>query len=337
MPKCGSQVILCDVPIRFDTYKGCSHLCQYCFANRKIDVFSTIENYEGVKQLKDFIEGNRVGECRWCDWDIPLHWGGMSDPFQPIERERHRSLDALKVFHETQYPFIVSTKNKLVAEEPYFSLIKECNCVVQFSACCPSYDNIEQGASTFAERLEAAKKIAQYRRVIIRCQPYMPQYFDEVMESIDKFHEAGVHGCVFEGMKFQKKMPGTIKLQGDNVYPSKLYKKHFIQFKAKLHRLGMKFYCGENRLRGMSDELCCCGVEGLGWKLNTANMNHWLYDRANFKYEPSQMKPDTSASFKVISQNAASRGLEKEPYCKCMDFAKTDKGIIRQLVEDGTI
>ena len=24
MPSCGSQIFLCDVPIRFDTYKGCS-------------------------------------------------------------------------------------------------------------------------------------------------------------------------------------------------------------------------------------------------------------------------------------------------------------------------
>ena len=35
MPDCGSQVFLCDVPIRFDTYEGCSHDCKYCFASRK--------------------------------------------------------------------------------------------------------------------------------------------------------------------------------------------------------------------------------------------------------------------------------------------------------------
>ncbi len=31
MPECGSQVILCDLPVRMDTYKGCSHNCKYCF------------------------------------------------------------------------------------------------------------------------------------------------------------------------------------------------------------------------------------------------------------------------------------------------------------------
>ena len=26
---CGSQVVLCEYPIRLDTYEGCSHDCRY--------------------------------------------------------------------------------------------------------------------------------------------------------------------------------------------------------------------------------------------------------------------------------------------------------------------
>lgn len=33
--KCGSQIILCNLPVRFDTYRGCSHGCRYCFAQKK--------------------------------------------------------------------------------------------------------------------------------------------------------------------------------------------------------------------------------------------------------------------------------------------------------------
>ena len=172
MPACGSQVILCDVPIRFDTYEGCSHLCEYCFVQRKSDVFNNIKPRETVASLVNFIKGKRTGEVAWCDWDIPLHWGGLSDPFQPAERKMHYSLEALKVFAKTQYPFIVSTKNKMISEEPYLSLIKQCNCVVQFSCTAPEYDEIEKGASTFEERVEAARKItATGKRVNMRCQP----------------------------------------------------------------------------------------------------------------------------------------------------------------------
>ena len=46
MPDCGSQIVLCDVPIRFDTYKGCSHGCKYCFVYRKYNI-SKIKKAEG--------------------------------------------------------------------------------------------------------------------------------------------------------------------------------------------------------------------------------------------------------------------------------------------------
>ena len=123
MPNCGSQVTLCDIPIRFDTYKGCSHACSYCFVLRKSDI-SQIELGETARALGEFIKGKRSKETNWCDWDIPLHWGGLADPFQPAERIHKRSLETLKVFAQTKYPFVVSTKNAMIAEEPYYSLLK---------------------------------------------------------------------------------------------------------------------------------------------------------------------------------------------------------------------
>lgn len=55
MPECGTQCWLCDVPIRYDTYKGCSHLCSYCFAQRK----STLDVAFGESEvgLQRFVEG----------------------------------------------------------------------------------------------------------------------------------------------------------------------------------------------------------------------------------------------------------------------------------------
>lgn len=140
MPKCGSQIAICDLPIRFDTYEGCSHLCTYCFVLRKNDL--KVEMGESAQALRRWITGARSQEFMWCDWDIPLHWGGMSDPFQPVEKKERRSLEALKVLAETKYPFVVSTKNALIADEPYLELIKQSNCVVQFSAVCPKYDKM---------------------------------------------------------------------------------------------------------------------------------------------------------------------------------------------------
>lgn len=281
MPSTGSQVILCDLPVRFDTYKGCSHACRYCFANRKSDI-SNVGTAESVSALRDFINGKRGNALKWLDWQIPLHFGGMSDPFQPIEKTERRTLEALKVFAETQYPFAISTKNKLIAEEPYLSLIKECNCVVQISAVCPNYDEIEKGASTFAERIDAVRKISPYKRVIIRVQPYLPNFHAQIMEALKTFSNAGAYGITVEGMKYLRAVSGTIRCGGDNVYPAKLLRQKYAQLRAECHALNLRFYCAENRLRSMGDDLCCCGVDGLGWKTNKGNLVHLLNNDAEF-------------------------------------------------------
>ena len=71
----GSQCILCNLPIRFDTYEGCSHNCRYCFVQRKTNI-SKIKAGSTVKALEHFINGERTVDTNWCNWDIPVHWGG---------------------------------------------------------------------------------------------------------------------------------------------------------------------------------------------------------------------------------------------------------------------
>lgn len=338
MPECGSQIILCDLPIRYDTYKGCSHACEYCFVKRKSDI-AHIEPGESEKSLLDFINGQRMFLTRWCDWNIPLHWGGMSDPFQPVERTQQRSLRALQVFAKTKYPFVVSTKSALLTEEPYISLLKECRCVVQFSASCPEMDDAERGAATFRQRVEAARKISQIgKRVIIRVQPYLPSLFSSVCKSLDLFHDAGVYGVVFESMKYTSQKKGTIKIGNDFVYPSDLLKKHFEVFKKKLHQMGMRFYSGENRLRSMGDNLCCCGIEDLdGFRPNTANLNHFLYDKAGYVFTDRMKEKDTADVFRVIHQTTIEiRALKGRSYEDLMRMHQR-KNYVKALVPDGTL
>lgn len=331
MPNCGSQVTLCDIPIRFDTYKGCSHACSYCFVLRKTDI-SQIELGETARALGEFIKGKRSKETNWCDWDIPLHWGGLADPFQPAERIHKRSLEALKVFAQTKYPFVVSTKNAMIAEEPYYSLLKECNCVVQFSACSPKYDRIEPGASTYEERLAAAKKIAKICRVNIRTQPYVPGIFKDVIKAIPRYAEAGVHGVILEGMKYTKgNIEGLVPIGGDRCYPVEVLLPQFEAIKRACHKYGLKFYCGENRLRALSDELCCCGIEGLGWKENKANLNHFLFDRENFQYTDKMKEVGTAEVWGALEQSSLQRKeIQLSSYAEKMDEATTKDYAFRE-------
>lgn len=301
--ECGSQCTICDLPIRFDTYKGCSHACSYCFVKKKTDI-SKIAFAGTVNELKGFIAGKRNAMTSWCDWDIPLHWGGVSDPFQPVEKRHGVSLECLKVFAQTQYPFVVSTKGKLIVEGEYFETIKRCNCVVQISMACSEYDKIERGAPKFEKRLEMVRKLSPHVRVICRIQPYMVEVHDSIFKNLSAMAEAGAYGVIVEGYKSQKKAPGMVRIGGDFCYPLEILRAKYTLLKAEAHAHGMKFYCGENRLRALGDSLTCCGIDGMeGFKPNTFNLNRIFHGEKPEATE-AMNKEGSASCFKSLHQEA---------------------------------
>lgn len=313
MPQCGSQSILCNVPIRIDSYKGCTHNCKYCFSYRKYDI-KNIKKDESAKSLRNFINGERNNMTNWCDFDIPLHWGGMSDPFQPCEKHHKVSLGMLEVFAETKYPFIVSTKGDLVLEEPYFSLFKECNCVFQVSAVCPSTSKIESGAPHFNRRMEVIEKMSEIvPRTIVRCQPYIVELHKEISDCIDIISKTGAYGIVYEAIKMQKKVGGMVRLGGDYVYEKSLLENKFMDLRERCHKNGLVFLSGENRLRSMGDSLTCCGCEGLkGFEnVNKCNLNYLKLKPEEYKATSLQKSVSTGEVFVCIAQIPGARRLLK--------------------------
>ena len=318
--ECGSQAILCEYPIRLDTYSGCSHGCKYCFARTKVDIEKvTMKNC--AQQLRSFIAGKRTTVTKWCDWSIPLHWGGLSDPFQPIERKAGASLECLKVFAETGYPVIISTKGKLITEEPYISLLKKCNAVVQVSMVCSSYDKMEPGAPTFEERLSMVEKLAgNCRRVIVRAQPYITSVKREFLSNIPRFADAGAYGVTVEGMKFKRGKRGLVKVRGDYCYPQDLLEAHYALIKDACHENSLAFFCAENRLRPMGDSPACCGCGDLpGFKGNRFNAVSILN---GLECAPTERMKQvgTAHCFKAIHQSpVSSLMLAKESFASQME------------------
>lgn len=334
MPKCGSQIMVCDMPVRFDTYEGCTHACAYCFVKLKKDI-SQVTKGEGVKSLENFIKGHRGKDVSWCDWSIPIHWGGVSDPFQPAERIQKYSLQALELFAKTKYPFAVSTKGGLIAEEPYLSLLSQCNAVVQVSLVSPLFDSIETGAPPYEERMNIIVKVApKVKRFIVRVQPFVMEAKPDILKAIKRYKEMGVYGITVEGMKYKRKKQGLIKLGGDFVYPVKTLKRAFEEIKAVCHKYGLVFYSAENRLRNMGDSLSCCGTDGLkGFKSNSYNVTHFIYDKKNFKPTKAMTEKGSAMCVRALSQNTASYNVIKDKSLyDMMETAVKDKGIVSQLL-----
>lgn len=329
-----SNVLICDLPIRFDTYIGCSHGCEYCFVKLKNDI-SKIRNGEGSKSLLSFINKRRSGGIvkKIIDYDIPLHWGGLSDPFQPAEVDRQISYECLKVFRETQYPFVISTKSNLIATPKYLDILKDCNCAVQFSAVGSSYDVWEDGASTFLERVESMKKISALgKRVIVRAQPLLPKVEKEFTNNLDLFVDAGVYGVIIEFMKYKYKAKNTIKVRGDNVYPLNMVSDVFFRIKKEANNKGLKVFAGENRLRQYGDDLCCCGVGDL-WPTHKANLNHLLFDKNEINI--SNCLRDKNIDSPAFAQSSKMHELYKNlSYVEVLNMAMKSKSSLSDFTID---
>lgn len=334
MPRCGSQIILCDLPIRFDTYIGCSHGCKYCFVTRKVDI-ANIKTGEGIKQLQEFIDGKRNSETAWCDWNIPLHWGGMSDPFQPIELQEKVSLECLKILAKTKYPFVVSTKNTTIfSRDEYLELLKQCNAVVQISAVAPMFDIIEQGAPTYNNRINDTQAIAKNcKRLIIRIQPYITEAKQSILNNLQRYKDNGIYGVTIEGMKYFSKRQGFIKCGGDFVYPVEKLKADFIQIKEACHNIGLKFFSAENRLRYLGDDSCCCGVMDLKeFTTNKANLVHYLKNGKIEYSEKMKIINTGTTAFKAMNQATLSvSAFKKSSYKDIMEIFTKDKKTINNL------
>jgi DNA repair photolyase len=319
--QCGSEIAFCDLPVNFDTYSGCSHGCEYCFAQKKIAI-DKIASRDNLTALKSFISGKQGKDTNWCDWKIPIHWGGLSDPFQPVERRVGASYQALKVFAETKYPVIISTKNPgMLLTEPYAGVLKECRAVVQVSMVSPSYDQVERGAAPFLDRMATLLRLrGLVLRLIVRCQPYLSGLHEEIIGYMPQYKTAGVHGMIFEGMKRQKRFPVFVRLGSDMVYPTEILRPQYEALRDAAHANGLKFYSGDERLRALGDSMTCCGIDGLeGFIPNTRNLNRW--NESN--YTQAMKKKGTITCFRTYSQTTNFGAFAKtKSFAEMMEICK---------------
>jgi len=256
----------------------------------------------------------------------------MSDPFQPAERLHKRSLKCLKIFADTGYPFVFSTKGAIVVEDEYLELLTKCNAVAQISMVSPKYDRLEPGAPSFEERLSMLPKLAQVtKRLIVRISPYALGLSTEVSSFMSVYKSAGVYGVEIEGMKRQNKREGLVKIGGDWCYPKENLERDFEVIKSSAKSEGLAFFVGENRLRVMGDDTCCCGVSGLsGFTPNRANLNR-LIKNEPILYSSKMKETGTAKPFQqgYAQDQAKALQLSQMSYADCMEIYSNTRNALR--------
>lgn len=293
-----SQFPYCGIPLRLDTYSKCQFACRYCFASarggatgdERIKVADPSALARRLNRLSSGAEA-RSALDEMLAARIPIHFGGMSDPFMPLELKRQNTLEFLRVLSDFAYPTIVSTKGILAAEEPYVSLLSRPEFAVQFSITSASdrdSEVVDVGAPATSERLRAARTLVDAgAKVAIRHQPLLPTKREDALFVIEAAAKAGATHYAIEHLKLPIEQSWSHRKQLNdaagadlNVYfnerrairvgrewilPTLDRFQTIIRMKRAANEAGLSFGAADNDLLHLSDgNVCCSGADLLG-------------------------------------------------------------------------
>lgn len=289
------QFRFCGNAFRVDLYKGCTFGCKYCFANSMQTLhhntgfeccdFADIKKYFTSAFESEKPTTNRIVEC--LRHKVPLHCGGMSDPFQPAEFKYKLTYELIKLCAQYQYPIIFSTKAASLPEE-YYDILDPNFMAFQLSIIGLDDDYIrkyELNTPSAYERLEFLQNL-KYRGFwcSIRIQPLI-----DIEQAIKLIQQAGELPSYYtvEHLKIpvdnaQVKQLFAEEYQNNIFYRSSVNLrnielntsekiKNIDRIKAEAGKFGILVGVGDNDLHRLSQSRCCCGVDTIN-----DNFNNWL-------------------------------------------------------------
>jgi DNA repair photolyase len=272
-----STVVRCDCPVRFDTRRGmCQFNCSYCsegLNNRQL------KDFESHKALEQFILGKRNDTTSWIDndWKIPVHFGVLSEPFPYQDNQKRRSFKALLVLAQHYYPVIITTKSTLLNDnDDYNFVLSQTNSVLQVSMFCQSFSkDYEPQSPSFHNRLRMLYPLSRkVRRLIVRCQPYMIDYHNELLKMIKYYKSFGVYGVLVGGMVFATRQHNANYRVGNGwCYDSGVLYPYLQEIRDACHSNGLVFLTNEMEADVLTDSKTCCGCADL-FDINKSNLNY---------------------------------------------------------------
>lgn len=285
-----SQISFCAAPIRLDSYNNCQFSCSYCFAASRTGHGREAKlNEANPEQLERRLQRVQQGNLKsaldeFLSVRTPIQFGGMSDPFMPIEERSGTTLKILEILAHYGYPFLLSTKGKLIFESKYINTISKTNSLVRFSfsGCSQNLrENIDKGTLTFTEFLRRHPLLRDAGiKVGIRLQPIIPGEEEfalsmiRQLDGLDICHISAEYLKVppsarrYFGKNIQEYFSGDIikyfqdiggKLIGNEYSLPLLYRKSWLdKFAHEARKIGSTFGYADNDLLLFSDGNGCC-------------------------------------------------------------------------------
>ena len=192
-------------------YRGCEHGCIYCYARPAHAYVGFSPGLDFESQLFFKPEAARLLEkelSRKGYVPKPIHIGGNTDPYQPIERGLRITRQVIEVLDRFNHPFSIITKNALITRDlDLFGPLAERN-LVRTAVSVTTLDRklaraMEPRAATPERRLDAIRQLSQAGvPCAVSVAPVIPGLNDHEIEAIlERAAEAGASGAHFTALR----------------------------------------------------------------------------------------------------------------------------------------
>lgn len=210
-PRWSAELLDCSMPMTFDTYNLCTYQCMYCFSyyqrsHTEDYVRNHARSVDVARVKRIFLEPDYSQFKSYVEARIPLQWGGLSEPFDKLDKKFGATLELMKFFREIDYPVSFSTKSTwMLKEAAYREQLKDAK-NFHFKVSIITLDEekarkIEKGVPTPEERLWAIKELVNLGVVSVnlRLRPFIIGVTNPThLELVRRAKEAGATGVSTE-------------------------------------------------------------------------------------------------------------------------------------------
>lgn len=233
-PRISGEWLDCSMPMTFDQYSNCGYNCLYCFATFQRGIGRASRNYwlKKVKRVnvekfkKIFTEADKHPSfAELVKNKIVMQWGGMSDPFCPLEEEFGDGYKILEFLNEIEYPCRFSSKTDLfLRNEKYFELITRKPHLWFYMASIITLDEkiaekLEGNVPSPMDRFRNLKKLSDAGiYTTLRLRPYILGISDKDVEGLFKLAKwAGCKGVSTEFFCLESRITPSLQRKYDDL------------------------------------------------------------------------------------------------------------------------
>jgi len=199
-----------DVPYdhTVNPYRGCEHGCSYCYARPGHEYLGMDAGLDFEAKILIKYDAPKLLRQELCrpEWTgQPISMSGVTDCYQPAERQCQLTRGCLRVMLEARQPLQVVTKNALVVRDADLLTEMARHNLVQVNISITTLDaelarRLEPRTSTPAARLRAVERLAKLEVPIgVLIAPVIPGLNDHEIPAILKaVKEAGAGAAGFQ-------------------------------------------------------------------------------------------------------------------------------------------